>query len=88
MPFYADLHLHSRYARATSRNADLAELAWWARRKGITVLGAGISEVSTLVELRGFEPLTSAMRTQGTHLTTLPAAPCRTWLPQLKRGVA
>ena len=26
MPFYADLHLHSRYARATSRNADLPEL--------------------------------------------------------------
>jgi uncharacterized protein (TIGR00375 family) len=41
MPFYADLHLHSRYARATSRNADLGELAWWARRKGITVLGTG-----------------------------------------------
>src|SRR4030095_16462781 len=43
MPFYADLHLHSRYARATSRNADLPELAWWARRKGITVLGTGDS---------------------------------------------
>jgi DNA helicase II / ATP-dependent DNA helicase PcrA len=41
MLFYADLHLHSRYARATSRNADLPELAWWARRKGITVLGTG-----------------------------------------------
>jgi DNA helicase II / ATP-dependent DNA helicase PcrA len=41
MPFYADLHLHSRYARATSRNADLVELAWWARRKGIMVLGTG-----------------------------------------------
>ena len=41
MTFYADLHLHSRYARATSRNADLPELEWWARRKGITVLGTG-----------------------------------------------
>jgi DNA helicase II / ATP-dependent DNA helicase PcrA len=41
MSFYADLHLHSRYARATSRNADLVQLAWWARRKGITVLGTG-----------------------------------------------
>src|SRR6266540_3706150 len=41
MRFYADLHVHSRYARATSRNADLAQLAWWARRKGITVLGTG-----------------------------------------------
>jgi DNA helicase II / ATP-dependent DNA helicase PcrA len=39
MRFYADLHLHSRYAYATSRNADLPELARWARRKGITVLG-------------------------------------------------
>jgi DNA helicase II / ATP-dependent DNA helicase PcrA len=41
MPFYADLHLHSRWARMTSRNADLVELAWWARRKGVTVLGTG-----------------------------------------------
>jgi DNA helicase II / ATP-dependent DNA helicase PcrA len=41
MPFYADLHLHSKYARATSRNAELPELAWWARRKGIAVLGTG-----------------------------------------------
>jgi uncharacterized protein (TIGR00375 family) len=41
MSFYADLHLHSRYAKATSRNADLAELAWWARRKGIGALGTG-----------------------------------------------
>jgi DNA helicase-2/ATP-dependent DNA helicase PcrA len=41
MSFYADLHLHSRYAWATSRNADLGELAFWARRKGITVLGTG-----------------------------------------------
>ncbi|HEV3463922.1 MAG TPA: endonuclease Q family protein [Actinomycetota bacterium] len=41
MPFYADLHVHSRYARATSRNAELVELALWARRKGIAVLGTG-----------------------------------------------
>jgi DNA helicase II / ATP-dependent DNA helicase PcrA len=41
MPFYVDLHTHSKYARATSRNADLERLAWWARRKGIAVLGTG-----------------------------------------------
>ena len=41
MSFYADLHVHSRYARATSRNADLVELAVWACRKGITVVGTG-----------------------------------------------
>lgn len=41
MFFYADLHVHSRYSRATSRDADLEHLALWARRKGITVVGTG-----------------------------------------------
>jgi DNA helicase-2/ATP-dependent DNA helicase PcrA len=54
MSFYADLHLHSRYARATSRNADLGELAWWARRKGITVLGTGdFTHPAWFAELKG-----------------------------------
>ncbi|MBF0295334.1 MAG: UvrD-helicase domain-containing protein [Magnetococcales bacterium] len=41
MRFFADLHIHSKYSRATSRDADLAPLALWARKKGITVLGTG-----------------------------------------------
>ena len=39
--FYADLHVHSRYSRATSRDADLEHLALWARRKGISVVATG-----------------------------------------------
>ncbi len=39
--FYADLHIHSKYSRATSRDADLEHLALWARRKGISVVGTG-----------------------------------------------
>jgi uncharacterized protein (TIGR00375 family) len=39
--YYADLHVHSKYSRACSRDCDLEHLAWWARRKGITVLGTG-----------------------------------------------
>src|SRR5215471_17132631 len=39
--FHADLHIHSRFSRACSRDCDLEHLAWWARRKGITVLGTG-----------------------------------------------
>jgi uncharacterized protein (TIGR00375 family) len=39
--FYADLHVHSKYSRATSRDCDLEHLALWARRKGITVVGTG-----------------------------------------------
>ncbi|SCG60178.1 UvrD-helicase domain-containing protein [Micromonospora coxensis] len=40
-PFVADLHIHSKYSRACSRDLTLPNLAWWARRKGIGVLGTG-----------------------------------------------
>ncbi len=39
--YAADLHIHSRFSRATSRDCDLAHLDWWARRKGIGLLGTG-----------------------------------------------
>ncbi|SHO62860.1 TIGR00375 family protein [Pseudoxanthobacter soli DSM 19599] len=39
--FHADLHVHSKYSRATSRDLDLEHLAWWAARKGIAVVGTG-----------------------------------------------
>ncbi|MEO5334247.1 MAG: UvrD-helicase domain-containing protein [Magnetococcus sp. YQC-5] len=41
MRFFADLHIHSKYSRATSRECNLEVLAFWARRKGISVLGTG-----------------------------------------------
>ncbi|MBN1672931.1 MAG: UvrD-helicase domain-containing protein [Kiritimatiellae bacterium] len=41
MAFYADLHIHSKYSRATSRDCDLEHLAFWAARKGISVIGTG-----------------------------------------------
>ncbi|WP_327038862.1 UvrD-helicase domain-containing protein [Micromonospora maris] len=40
-PFVADLHIHSKYSRACSRDLTLPNLGWWARRKGISVLGTG-----------------------------------------------
>src|SRR3984893_2969180 len=40
-PWVADLHIHSRYSRACSRDLELENLAWWAQRKGITLLGTG-----------------------------------------------
>ena len=39
--FHADLHIHSRFSRACSKDCDLDHLAWWALRKGITVVGTG-----------------------------------------------
>lgn len=41
MKFYTDLHLHSRYSRATSKDSDLEHLALWAQIKGLQVLGTG-----------------------------------------------
>ncbi|HEY8523388.1 MAG TPA: UvrD-helicase domain-containing protein [Acidimicrobiales bacterium] len=41
MRFHADLHIHSKYSRACSRDCDLEHLTWWARRKGVTVVGTG-----------------------------------------------
>ena len=39
--FKADLHIHSRFSRATSKKLDLPLLAAWARVKGIDVLATG-----------------------------------------------
>jgi uncharacterized protein (TIGR00375 family) len=39
--FYADLHIHSKFSRACSRDCDLEHLAWWAGRKGIRIVGTG-----------------------------------------------
>jgi uncharacterized protein (TIGR00375 family) len=39
--FVADLHIHSKYSRACSRDCDLEHLTWWARRKGVTLVGTG-----------------------------------------------
>ncbi|MGH3897295.1 MAG: UvrD-helicase domain-containing protein [Pseudonocardiaceae bacterium] len=41
MRFHADLHIHSKYSRACSKDCDLEHLTWWARRKGVTLVGTG-----------------------------------------------
>ena len=40
-PFIADLHIHSKFSRATARNLDLEHIYIWAQLKGITVVGTG-----------------------------------------------
>ena len=39
--FIADLHIHSKYSRATSGDCDLPHLDLWARKKGIHLVGTG-----------------------------------------------
>jgi len=41
MKFAADLHIHSKYSRATSPRMNLGSLSQWARVKGIKVMGTG-----------------------------------------------
>lgn len=41
MRFTADLHIHSKYSRATSNNMSLESIWKWAQLKGITVVGTG-----------------------------------------------
>ncbi|HJD47225.1 MAG TPA: UvrD-helicase domain-containing protein, partial [Candidatus Mediterraneibacter norfolkensis] len=39
--YIADLHIHSRYSRATSKDCTPEHLDLWARRKGIHIVGTG-----------------------------------------------
>ena len=41
MKIVADFHIHSRFARATSKSINLENLDIWAQKKGIHVMGTG-----------------------------------------------
>ena len=41
MRFYADLHLHSHYSRATSKEMNVLDLSKYAKYKGLNLLGTG-----------------------------------------------
>jgi DNA helicase-2/ATP-dependent DNA helicase PcrA len=84
MRFYADLHVHSKYSRATSRDLDLEHLAHWAARKGIAVVATGdFTHPAWAAELKQklvpAEPglYRLAPEIEAAVLRTLPAA-CRT----------
>lgn len=51
--FVADLHIHSHYSRATSKDLDLEHLAQWAQLKGVQVVATGdIAHPGWLAELQ------------------------------------
>ncbi len=41
MEYVADLQIHSRFARATSKNIDIDNLAKWGKIKGLNLMGTG-----------------------------------------------
>jgi uncharacterized protein (TIGR00375 family) len=57
---FADLHIHSRFSRACSKNLTIPNLVKWARVKGIGLLGTGdfthevwLSELKEMKEVDG-----------------------------------
>jgi DNA helicase-2/ATP-dependent DNA helicase PcrA len=53
MKIVADLHIHSHYSRATSKNLTFEHLTRWAQLKGVTIVGTGdISHPGWLAEMR------------------------------------
>ena len=41
MKYIADLHIHSKYSRATSPQMNLENIDKWARIKGIDIIASG-----------------------------------------------
>ncbi len=75
MRIVADLHIHSPYSRAVSKEMTLENLDVWARLKGITVMGTGdfthpawIKEIKT--KLEPAEPGLYQLRTPNSKLQT------------------
>ncbi len=53
MRLIADLHIHSHYSRATSKDLDFEHLARWAQLKGVQIVGTGdIAHPGWLQEMR------------------------------------
>jgi len=53
MSFFADLHIHSHFSRATSRQLDVPTILQWAQKKGLSLVGTGdFTHPGWLSELR------------------------------------
>jgi len=70
MRIYADFHIHSRYSRATSKDMNVPNLAYWAEKKGLNLLGTGdfthplwLRELKTALKQSEFEGFYSFSRT-------------------------
>jgi uncharacterized protein (TIGR00375 family) len=80
MRFIADLHIHSRYSRATSRDFSPESLWRWSQIKGISVIGTGdLTHPEWLKELKEkLQPESSGLFAlkKAFHSFDVPA-PCR-----------
>jgi uncharacterized protein (TIGR00375 family) len=84
MKFIADLHLHSKFSRATSRDMNLDTLAYWAKIKGIRLLAtADFTHPEWLFLIRdklepegnGFYKLRNIIASQNDYVKNVPVSP-------------
>jgi uncharacterized protein (TIGR00375 family) len=89
MKFVADLHIHSKYSRATSRDMVLETLAPWAKVKGIGLLATGdFTHPEWLFLMKEkLEPMGNGFLRLKTGTTVLDGPPFR-GLPVMGRPVA
>lgn len=66
----ADLHVHSGYSRATSKDMNVATMALWAKKKGINLLGTG-----DFTHPIHFANLKAALKSAGNGLYTTSIGP-------------
>ncbi|MCK5426414.1 MAG: DNA helicase UvrD [Thermodesulfovibrionia bacterium] len=66
----ADFHVHSGYSRATSKDMNVVNMASWAKKKGINLLGTG-----DFTHPVHFSNLRSGLNPAGTGLYTSPLEP-------------
>jgi uncharacterized protein (TIGR00375 family) len=89
MRFVADLHIHSKYSRATSRDMVLETLAPWAKVKGIGLLATGdFTHPEWLFLMKEkLEPMGNGFLRLKNGTTVLDGPPFR-GLPVMSRSVA
>ena len=79
MFYIADLHVHSHYSRATSKNLNLESLYQWARVKGIHLVGTG-----DFTHPQWFKEIKEKLEPEGNGLFRLKDPPKDPALPGIK----
>lgn len=81
MKYVADLHIHSKFSRATSREMTLETLARWAKIKGISLLATGdfthpewlfLAKEKLVSSGNGFFKLKNILPTDNDNLQSIP----------------